>query len=215
MSIKNTVLLFLITFCSVSVYLLESNKDKVTLAKAYINLPYTADLSMTDTPNNTDEFIETLMLYIDNQQWEELEVPANNNEFKAQESFRVFDNPNTKQYQMQHSGNAWTDEDGFRRYGEEGYYMVAMGSYYTQQCGTILRVTLSSGRQIEVITGDQKSDLHTDAKHQMCKRTDSILEFIVDLEQVCNKAKISGDMSDAKYSDMSGKVIKIERKKFK
>lgn len=160
----------------------------------------------------TEESLKYLEQIIEESNWYPLDVPKGNNSFKAQESFRVFRNPNTLQYKMQHCKEVWTDSDGFRRYGEEGYYMVALGSYYNQKCGTILRVTLENGQQFMVITGDQKSDLHTDAKHQCCKRTNSILEFIVDLNAVSPDARRSGDMSDAVNIDMRGSVVKIEKR---
>ena len=145
------------------------------------------------------------------EQWESLSVPTGNTSFKAQESHTIFKNAKTKQYQLQHDGKAWTDVDGFRRYGSEGYYMVAMGSYYNKQCGTILRITLDSGRTFKVITGDQKSDIHTDARNQYCKLNNSVLEFIVDMRKINTTCKRRGDMSFAPNSSMEGNIVKIER----
>lgn len=142
--------------------------------------------------------------------WKTMDVPIGNTGFKSQESYKVFKNPSTLQYQLQHSGKTWTDGDGFRRYGDEGHYMVAVGSYYASTCGTLLRVTLDSGRVITAIVGDQKSDMHTDAKHQ--KAMDgSVLEFIVDLQNISDSCRLHGDMSHAPSTNMHGNIVKIER----
>lgn len=141
--------------------------------------------------------------------WEAMEVPSGCTSFKAQESFKVLTNPSTRQYQMQHDGKAWTDEAGFRRYGEDGHYMVAMGSYYNPVCGTVLRVTLESGKVFTVITGDQKANVHTDSRNQYCLRNGSVLEFIVDLSKINSTSRRRGDMSWS--SGMEGNITKIER----
>lgn len=142
--------------------------------------------------------------------WVSLQVPTKQSSFKAQESFTVFKNPNTMQYKMQHDGKAWTDKDGFRRYGDEGYYMVAMGSYYTPKCGTILRITFDTGNTIMVISGDQKANIHTDSKNQKALN-DSILEFIVDLNKISETCRIRGDMSFAAGNNLKGHITSIER----
>ena len=141
------------------------------------------------------------------QKWESLAVPSAARAFKAQESYRALTNKTSMQYEMQRK--AWTDSDGFRRYGDEGYYMVAMGSYYVPNCGTVLRVTLDTGKTFMAIGGDQKADCHTDAKNQYCLGNGSLVEFIVDLDKINSESRKRGDMS---YSaGMNGKVVKVER----
>lgn len=141
------------------------------------------------------------------QKWESMTVPSAARVFKAQESFRALTNKNSTQYEMQRK--AWTDSDGFRRYGDEEYYMVAMGSYYAPHCGEVFRITLDSGKTFMAIAGDQKADCHTDAKNQYCLGNGSLVEFIVDLDKINSESRRRGDMS---YSaGMQGKVVKVER----
>lgn len=119
----------------------------------------------------------------------------------------MFKNPQTKQWQLQQK--AWADKNGFRRYGEEGHYMVAVGSYYAAGCGTVLRFTLENSKQFTAIVGDQKSDMHTDAKNQYCMTNGSLVEFIVDLDKINNYSRVMGDMSFS--AGMEGRVVKVER----
>lgn len=139
--------------------------------------------------------------------WQSMDVPSGDHSFKAQESFRVFQNPKTMQWQMQQK--AWTDENGFRRYGEEGHYMVAVGSYYASECGTVLRFTLENGKQFTAVVGDQKDDRHTDGRNQYCMQNGSLVEFIVDLDRISDYSRRRGDMSFS--GGMEGKVVRVER----
>ena len=110
--------------------------------------------------------------------------------------------PSSKQYEMQQE--AWTDELGLRRYGD--YYMVALGTFYAQNCGETFRITLDSGFSFDVITGDIKDDKHTDEKHQ--HRNGVIVEFIVDSKAISKTCRVMGDMSHAGFS---GKIESIQR----
>ena len=139
--------------------------------------------------------------------WEDLEVPSGARDFKAQESYRALKNPGTRQWQLQQE--AWTDEAGFRRWGSDGHYMVAMGSYYVPSCGEILRITLDSGKTFTAVAGDQKANQHTDSKNQYCKQNGSLVEFIVDLDRISKESRRRGDMSFS--SGMRGKIVRVER----
>lgn len=96
---------------------------------------------------------------------------------KTYMDYTAVTNRNSSQYQLLHSQKAYTRK-GFRMY--DGYYCVAMGSYYSRQIGTKFYVTLSNGRTLRCILGDQKSDRHTNETHQYAKKNKDILEFIVD-----------------------------------
>ena len=62
------------------------------------------------------------------------------NSFKAYMDYKSITNPSSIQYQMQQA--AWTDENGFRKYGNDRY-MVALGTYYTgYSCGKTFKVVL-------------------------------------------------------------------------
>ena len=222
-SIKNLILLLIVIICCCIKVFIQYTSLNV---EAHENLVHTTMITEEIQNRNielttySDEFIQLLeqellkqsKVHSENKNvWVSLQVPKIQSSFKAQESHTVFNLPNTLQYKLQYDGNAWTDEYGFRRYGEEGYYMVAMGSYYTPKCGEILRITLVTGYTFEVISGDVKADVHTDINNQKCLVSNSLLEFIVDMNVLSTELKKMGDMSYTPNSLMKGKITKIER----
>lgn len=133
------------------------------------------------------------------------DIPAAATSFKAWMSYRAITDKHSDQWKLQE--NAWTDGDGFRRYGDEGYYMVAMGTYYASRCGKVFDVTFESGETIRCIIGDIKADAHTDSLHQ--HRNGNVVEFIVDGKAISKTCRRMGDMSYAEGVDLTGKPIKI------
>lgn len=125
-----------------------------------------------------------------------------NTGFKSYMDYRVLTNPRTGQYALQQK--AYTDEQGFRIY--DGCYMVALGTYYSQSVGQRFRITLEDGRSFMAITGDIKSDAHTDSLHQ--HRHGNIVEFIVDQRRISKTCRRMGDMS---YAGFSGRILSIEK----
>ena len=134
-----------------------------------------------------------------------LDVPSAysaNTGFKSFMDYRTLTNRQSKQYALQQS--AYTDEQGFRRYN--GYYMIALGTYYTNGVGERFRITLEGGQSFLAITGDIKSDAHTDRLHQ--HRGGNIVEFIVDRRHISSSCQRMGDMS---YAGFSGRIASIEK----
>ena len=115
------------------------------------------------------------------------------NSFKAYMDYRTITDTNSLQYQLQEE--AWTDENGFRRYDDR--YMIALGSFYTgDTCGRLFKVILDDGTIIDCITGDVKADIHTDDTNRFCHVNNElgcIVEFIVDTNNLLDEIKISGD----------------------
>ncbi len=135
----------------------------------------------------------------------ELVVPTSrqaNSGFKSFMDYRVLQNRRSGQYILQQ--DAATDEQGFRIY--DGCYMVALGTYYAKGVGERFRITLDSGESFLAITGDIKSDAHTDALHQ--HRNGNIVEFIVDSSRIPAQCRRMGDMS---YAGFSGRIKSIEK----
>lgn len=137
--------------------------------------------------------------------YEELALPARaNGSFKTYMDYRAIKSTTSKQYALQRL--AYTDPQGFRKFN--GYYLVAMGSFYTRMVGERFRITLESGRQIYVMIGDLKSDAHTNPTHQFMEANGNIVEFIMDVEKMDEKVKSSGSVSKL---DLQGAIVKIER----
>ena len=107
----------------------------------------------------------------------------------------------SNQYHLLNSEKAYS-KDGFRMY--DGYYCIALGSYYGNQIGTKYYITLSNGNTLRCILGDQKSDRHTNDTHQYAVKNHDVVEFIVD-----KLALSGGDVSEIEGFD--GSIVSIKR----
>lgn len=124
---------------------------------------------------------------------------------KTYMDYRTITSKSSKQYKLQQ--DAWTDEYGFRRYGD--YYMVALGTFYTgDSCGKVFRITLDTGVSFTAITGDVKADIHTDELNQ--HRNGNVVEFIVNTDAIPDMCRKMGDMSYANDSMFTGNIQNIE-----
>ncbi len=115
----------------------------------------------------------------------------------------------TPQYQLLNSEQCYTDEEtGIRMV--DGYYCVALGSYYGTKIGNKYRVTIQDGdvtKEINVILCDQKADRHTNATHQYAMNNKDILEFYI--ERAKRPAGIAGDYGV--LPQFRGKIVAIEQ----
>lgn len=131
------------------------------------------------------------------------DVPEADTGFKAYMDFRSIKDPTTAQYRLQQE--AWTDEQGFRRFGDR--YMIALGTFYSKQCGRVFRITLESGANFEAVVADIKADADTDTLHQ--HHEGNVVEFIVDVSEISQDCRLMGDMSWA-GEEFRGKIAEIK-----
>ena len=154
--------------------------------------------------NKDNENAETL---------EEMKVPNCDTSFKSYMSYKCITNKASEQYKLQLS--AWTDDMGLRRVDD--YYLVAMGTYYSNTVGDKFRITLEGDKTFNVMIGDIKADIHTDKNNMYSPVYDSngkfrsanVIEFIIDTKSVDRKVKLMGDVSA--YEEFKGNIVKIER----
>lgn len=190
----------------------------ITAAVCAINLQASIDAERTAAMETVEPTYEPVIIVHDVVEIEDLEpeevgvplamlkvydVPTADTGFKAWMSYKSITSKTSMQWQLQQ--DAWTDEQGFRRYGD--YYMVAMGTYYADQCGKLFHITLDSGHEFDAIIGDIKDDRHTDALHQ--HRNGNVVEFIVDTEAINQNCRRMGDMSWADGGLFQGKIESI------
>lgn len=144
---------------------------------------------------------------------ETLDIPTCNTEFKTYMDYRCITDKTSAQYELQQF--AWTDEDGFRRIGDD--YIVAMGTYYAENVGDRFKITLDTDNEITVIIGDIKQDTHTDYFNQYTPIYDesgilfsgNVLEFIVDTDVLPKVPRRLGTVSYFDY--LKGNIKSIER----
>lgn len=136
--------------------------------------------------------------------YNEMELPLKTNgEFKTYMDYRTITNKSSKQWYLQQL--ATTNEEGFRVFN--GKYLVAVGTYYANEIGKELKITLEDGTVFLAIVGDIKNNIHTDQSNRYIEKNGNIIEFIVDTDKLNSKTKKLGDVSNLGFE---GKIIMIE-----
>lgn len=172
------------------------------------SITYTAE-NLAKSSNITNTYYEVPMEI----PTETLDIPTCNTEFKTYMDYRCITDKTSAQYELQQF--AWTDEDGFRRIGDD--YIVAMGTYYAENVGDRFKITLDTDNEITVIIGDIKQDIHTDYFNQYTPIYDendiffsgNVLEFIVDTDVLPKVPRRLGTVSYFDY--LKGNIKSIER----
>lgn len=136
-----------------------------------------------------------------------MSVPKVDSSFKSYMPYTAITDKSSKQWNLQKE--ATTHHNGIRVH-ESGRYMIAIGTYYAEEVGTKLDITLDNGYIVYAIVGDVKQDKHTDSTNRYVPINDSILEFIVDSGELSDLVQKMGDVS---YADenLQGRVVKIKK----
>lgn len=179
----------------------------------YKQLPIERYDGITEQPYSSAEHINAVQLIVEQPvirriKTQEMNVPNKDSTFKAYMDYRTITDVTTKQWELQQI--AYTDCQGLRCI--DGYYCVAMGSFYINELGDKFLITLEDDTTIAVIAADYKADIHTNATNQYVQLENgdiNIIEFIVD-EDVLN-AEIAHKGSIHYYGNFSGNITKIER----
>lgn len=131
-------------------------------------------------------------------------VPTINSNFKTFMSYTTITSKSSPQYMLQQK--AYTGDYGIRMC--EGYYLVALGSYYGTEIGSKYRITLDTGYTFYAMIGDCKADIHTDGTNRYVPKNNNVVEFIVDMKAVPKIVTKTGTFSSLDI--LSGSVSKIE-----
>ena len=126
--------------------------------------------------------------------------------FKTYMDYRAITRKSSPQYQLQKL--SWTDEDGFRRY--EHYYLIALGSAYTNQIGETFDIILSSQEVKHCMIGDVKADKDTDKSNRFIEHNGNIVEFIIDREVMDREVLSRGDISSLGFEGSITTLIRTE-----
>lgn len=132
--------------------------------------------------------------------------------------YRTITDINSEQWELQQE--AYTDTNGLRKIDD--YYCVALGTYYSQECGKKFKISLDSGIFFKVIVADIKDPTHTDELNMYTPLEEkgesifnsnnfqmvNVIEFIVDKNVLPREiSKITGDVSNL---GLRGNITKIE-----
>lgn len=132
-------------------------------------------------------------------------VPDIDSDFKAYMDYRAITNTHSEQYKLQKVSS--TDDNGLRVHN--GYYLIALGTYYSTTVGERFKITLDTGEELLCEVGDIKGDSSTDETNRYVPINGNIVEFIVDTDKLPKKVRKMGSVS---YIDgFEGSVTSIER----
>lgn len=132
-------------------------------------------------------------------------VPDVDSDFKSYMDYRCITNTSSDQYKLQQK--CYTDDNGLRVY--DGYYAVALGTYYSSTIGDKFHITLDTGEEFDVIVGDVKADCDTDKTNRYVPVNGNIIEFIVDTKKLPKDVRWMGTISA--LDDFEGSVESIEK----
>lgn len=141
--------------------------------------------------------------------------------FQPYMPYDTITNKKSQAYQICYSEHAYTDADGMRRYevtddqfSIDGIddYIVAMGTFYKTHgvAGERFLIETTEG-SFTVITGDEKSDLHTDSKNMFTTHGGKagIIEWIVDDSKIEEAVKKGGTVTKGSLEFLKGEIINI------
>lgn len=132
-------------------------------------------------------------------------VPDVDSDFKSYMDYRCITNTSSDQYKLQQK--CYTDDNGLRVY--DGYYAVALGTYYSSTIGDKFHITLDTGEEFDVIVGDVKANCDTDKTNRYVPVNGNIIEFIVDTKKLPKDVRFMGTVSA--LDDFEGSVTSIEK----
>lgn len=117
---------------------------------------------------------------------------CSNSTFKSWMPYDALSVRTSNQWKLQQK--AITGHHGIREV--DGYMLVAMGNFYAKDTiGKRFHITLSTGQELKVMTGDVKDDKHTDEKNCFTKHDNSMIEFIVDMKGLDPAVRYHGDFN--------------------
>lgn len=133
--------------------------------------------------------------------------------------YKLIKNKSSQSYKISYANEAYTDENGFRRYktDEDDFtidgnddYIVALGTFYKEKgtAGGRYLIVTSTG-MYTVIAGDEKSDDDTDAMNMFTIHSDGkagLIEWVVDADKLNREIKNKGTVTAGPVKEMQGKI---------
>lgn len=127
---------------------------------------------------------------------------------KYYEDYRMITDVTSDQYKFQQRNDVQEDYRGFLMQDNE-WYAVALGGYFGD-IGTKYIFTMSTGKQIKVVKGDEKAAIDT-CEDNYLSYNGHILEFMINSNhEWMHKNKITS-LNFTQYEPFQGHVVKIEK----
>lgn len=198
-----------ITYTSSATEIIPEYKPEIT---GFSIVSGTVSIAGHETPNIVrvdSDVITDDSSYVDNSEieaelYESLELPQGDCSAFLYMDYRAITDTASKQWELQQS--AWTDNQGFRRIGDD--YCVALGTFYGQ-VGDRFRVTTDRGNVYWIRMSDAKGGDSNGWYHVAGDGRINLVEFLVATECLPSEVTFSGDCGV--LENIGGNVIKIER----
>lgn len=178
---------------------------------------------MSSTTNGTTGEI----IHLDNATLVEMELPSKYygnidfSSFQPYMSYYKVTNKTSPAYSVCHSENAYTDENGLRRYrttadqftidGQDDY-MIALGTFYKEKgtAGSRYLIETTTGAYT-AITGSEKADDDTDKLNMFRSHGNKagMIEWIVDERCLNNDISAAGTVTNGPVEALKGEIISI------
>ena len=148
--------------------------------------------------------------------------PAGTGQFKSFMDYKAITDKSTPNYNFTHeNANFHVGKSGLTYYqdGENTYPVVAVGSGISDKIGQLIEITLDNQghpNTLRCVIGDQKDDGDTDpTTHTVHKNDHSVVEFLVDYDQLKEANPTAINMGDLTYLNNSqfnlkGSVTKVQ-----
>lgn len=127
--------------------------------------------------------------------------------FKSYTNYRLLNKNSPQWTKIQCNPNAYTDNNGLRKV--DGYYCVAMGSYYTRTLGDLFEIETEGGT-FQVIICDFKADCDTDASNRYSLSCNCMVEFYVDMSCLNSTVRCMGNVSYAN-KNFKGDILRVTK----
>lgn len=143
--------------------------------------------------------------------------------FQPYMDYRCITDKSSPAYKVSRSDLSYTDEFGMRRFqttsdqftidGQDDY-VIALGTFYKEKgtAGSRYLIVTTTG-MYTAITGDEKSDAHTDARHMFSLHVDGscagIVEWIVDQKNLEKTMRRAGTITAGPIEALKGQIIHI------
>lgn len=135
-------------------------------------------------------------------------IQNKNTSMKSYMDYRKITDKSSLQYKLQQRDDIYTDSEGFRKI--ENNFVVAVGTYFTQEIGDKLIIELASGTFVQAVVGDIKDNKHTGDMNIQHSIDNSVVEFIVNVNELETIVRKMGDCSySSTHSFLQGNVISI------
>lgn len=132
-------------------------------------------------------------------------------QLKYYEPYYLITNPNSEAYPFQQRSDVYEDSRGFlvQRYKGKIWYCVALGKWFGD-IGTKYVVTLSSGKTIYLVKGDEKAGKDTDGDNY-CGQKGHILEFMINPHTSWMDSIGVTNVNFDNYDEFNGNIIKVQK----